>query len=744
MKIDNFPPLTPTAEKVLSERYYKKDNQGNIIEDWPALCKRVVNYVCKKESEEFQQRMFEHLLFRRFLPNTPCLVNAASETKAKGLMACHVTKAPEDSWKDMIKNIERFGDVARQAGGCGCDLSNIRPEGDPVFGSAHAKACGPIEHMRMISEVMSSITQSGIRGMANLATLSVYHPDIINFIKCKQHDRALRSLLKEDLLNHYDQLKDNYGSDVSILLDRFLSNFNISVLVDDEFMKKVETDEEIELKFNNKVYEKIKAKDLFNLIVENAWKNGDPGLLFYDTINDCPYQYSGQKITAANPCGEETMPDYSSCNLGSIDVSKFYDGNMDWKFLRETISDCMQFLDDVIDINIYPSPEFEKQAKENRPVGLGIMGFADLLLKMETAYGSDDSIIFAKKLAKFLADEAHNKSVQLGEKRGTPKCCKYKELEYRRNVTTTSIAPTGSISLIAGCSSSIEPLFSEKTWRYDNTGQYEIEQPLAHKRFFRCAVSDNKKHRVSWEEHVKIQTAFQLYIDASISKTINCSNDATMEDVKEAFIMAWKKKAKGVTIYRDGSKSIQVLNTQNRSGVLTINQAAPRPRTLQADIFKTSALGYDWHVIVGKYDNAPYEVFALNGKSSLPEKGKIIKRKKRHYSLLDEEDNVIVENLAEQEEEINPQVSLETRRFSLELRHGIHPKYICEQIDKSSEVITSFSKAVNRIMKSKYISPEDMSSDVICPKCAEKGKIVSMYPDSACWRCASCNYSRCG
>jgi ribonucleoside-diphosphate reductase alpha chain len=1118
-------PLTPIAQQVCEKRYFQKDENGKIIENWSQLVTRVVDHVCKKEDEQFRQRAYSLIYNTEFLPNSPCLVNAGKKTKSRGLLACFVSKSPEDCWSNpngvgMVENIANFGHIARQGGGCGVDFSLIRPEGDPVFGSTHAKACGPIEHMRMISEVMSSITQSGFRGMAMMSCLRVDHPDIKKFIVCKQHDRALKSLLKEDIFNHYEQLRDNLADQAKIFLDKFISNFNISVFTTDDFMRRVENNEDYDLVFNDTVYATVNAREVFDLIIESAWNNGDPGMLFYDTINNGPYKYSGQEITATNPCvikgslvagefgwepveaikkgdrifsqgrlvpvtnievnknrqvfrveftdgdyidvtaahrfkcvvdkqyqylrldeigeghrvvvepididqmkyrgigyltsyavndkdewkgkdefwsqrnlglivgailgdgcfterktnrnmvdvsfgklesdwqrkyceildkygvthynetadqtvrvrssylvdllehagvkrnkaprkkvpmkfmasndkellaglldglfstdgnmylkrdnpmlrltsssyemcrqvrrillsfgihakiyktvrkphiyddpkygpreissdnpkydvvimnvgikkfaekvglshpqkneklqkcaknyhcvgdtgvskvksitplpglhtvydlyneetdewnvngyvqqgcGEQALAQYGSCNLGSINVSKFFNesrGTVEWTRLGEAIEDAVQFLDNVIDANSFPTKDFADWAQENRPVGLGIMGWADLLLKMEIAYGSEESFKFAQRMGRFFQKASHEKSVELGKNRGTPKACNYEELEHRRNVTTLSIAPTGTISLLAGCSSAIEPIFSAVTYRYDNTGAKEIRHSYAKKSWFRCA-SD-----LGWEEHVGMQAAFQPYIDSAISKTINFPNSATVKDVANAYMMAWKSKCKGITVYRDGCKTTQVLNTKAKP-VVGANHAKPRPKEVAADIFKTRADGFDWHVIVGKVDEVPYEVFAVNGKQDLPGGGKVVKKKKRHYSLESDDGDVLIENLGEEEDEIHPRIGLETRRFSMELRHNIHPKYIVGQIDKSTDVITSFSKVVGRILKTKYISVDDLCevADVPCIDCAKKGKSVQMIPEAGCWRCPECFSSKCG
>ena len=919
-------PLTPIAERVARKRYYKKDPDGNFIEDWSGLCHRVVNYVCHKENKAFKEKMHDILCKTEFLPNSPCLVN--SGTKIGGLTACHILPPVEDSWISMCENVANFGHVARRGGGVGVDLSKIRPEGDPVFGSTHARACGPIQHMRVISEAMSSITQAGFRSMACLATMRVDHPDILKFIRCKQRDNALRYLLKEDIFNHFEQINGATDEQTNIILDKFLSNFNISVLVTDDFMQRVKKNQNMDLVFNGKIYQTLPARDIFDTIVKNAWRNGDPGLLFFDTINDCSYKYSNQVITTPNPCfhgdsmvavadgrnfvsirqlaeeekdvpvycydgqfflieikwgrnprktrsnaqlckvmfddggsivttpdhkiclgdgtyievqnltidssvmttfsnpgekilqscinhkvvsieilentddvfnitvddhhnlcilssheakktfsmfdwlkrmfggsikngkknkdvnsfksivykncGEIPGPSWTSCNLGSIDISKLVNKEtIDWDYLRELIRHVVQFLDNVISRNKYPTNEFTKWAKDNRPIGLGIMGWADLLLKLKITYGSPESLKLATKLGKFFQNEAHIKSVELGKERGTPKSCRFKELDNRRNVTLLSIAPTGSISLLAGCSSSIEPIFSPIIIRNDNTGQYEMPHSDADKDYFRCAVGGKPENNITWQEHIAMQAAFQSYICSGISKTANLSHDATIEDVAEAYKMAWHKKCKGITIYRDGCKTTQVLNTEKKSGFIGYNTALNRPKELPCSIFKSRAQGFDWHIIIGLLNGNPYEIFAVNGGINLPDGGVVIKKKRRYYTLIDHEGNILIENLADAEEEIDPQISLETRRFSLELRHQIHPRYICEQIDKSNNIVTSFSKVVNRIMKKHYISIDEVSGE-ICEQCIKKGNVVELIPESGCWKCPVCLDARCG
>lgn len=738
-------PLNPIALDIAKKRYFKKDAEGNFIEDWEGLAHRVVDHVCVNEPDDFKQTMFDLINETVFLPNSPCLVNSGTNSRIGGLTACFISKPVEDTWEDMAATIKRFGDIARRGGGVGISLSKIRPQGDPVFGSTHAKACGPVEFMRMISEVMTGITQAGFRSMACLATLSVRHPDIRNFIVCKQRANALRSFLKEDTFNHFEVMKDRDIVELNILLDKFISNFNISVLVDDDFMERVKKDETYDLVFNNQIYDTLKAKDIFDMIVDNAWKNGDPGLLFYNAMNVSPYMYSQQEVISCNPCGEICGPANTACNLGSIDISKLYNNEQfDWNRLKIIVENAVQFLDNVIDVNLFPNTDFEQWAKDNRPVGLGIMGFADLLLKKKMAYGNKESLAFSEEIMGFIGDAAHKKSVQLGKERGAPKACQYKELEYRRNVTLLAIAPTGTISLLAGCSSSVEPIFSPSIMRYDNTGTHDMgTHPDADKSYFSCALDPaGKCKEVTKEEHVRIQAAFQKHIDSATSKTINLKSDATREDIAAAYMLAHELRCKGITVYRDGCKTTQVLNTSKRVG-MNSSTASPRPKELECDIHNLVAEGIEWHIVIGKLNGVPYELFALNGKQSLPEHGLVVKKKKRHYALLSTDKKVLVENIAEEEDNIDPQVQHETRRCSLELRHGIDPKYIVEQIDKSNLVITSFAKATSRIFK-KYVPDQEIVNEA-CPECVKAGRgYGKMVYASGCKECLVCRTSKCG
>jgi ribonucleoside-diphosphate reductase alpha chain len=665
-------------------------------------------------------------------------------------MACFVADSTADTWKSMVDTIEEFGDIARQGGGAGLSLSKIRPEGDPVFGSTHARACGPIELMRMVSEVMSSITQAGFRGMAMLSTIRYDHPDIFNFIKCKQLERALRTLLKEDIAGHYQDFLDNMSPQLRVILDKFLYNFNLSVMVTDEFMEKVKADGDVELQFNGRVYRTVKAREIFDAISENAWRNGDPGLLFYDNINNySPYRFSGQEIVATNPCGEQPIPNLASCNLGSFALIRYFDEvkhRIDFTKLKRDVRLATRLLDNVIDVNKFPTDVFEKWALSYRPIGIGIMGYADLLMKMRITYGSKTSLDLAREIMKTIVSEAHKASVDLAKERGAPSGCQHDELKHRRNTALSTIAPTGSISMIADCSSSAEPIYSPITYRHDNTGRSQVEHPLADKRYFRCSLDpENKGRDVKWQEHVETQAAFQEHVDSGISKTINFPNEATVDEIKKAYFRAWELKCKGITVYRDGSRSVQVLQAQQPRTSLAMMD---RPDTLDCDIFKRTANGIEWHFIVGKYKEQPYELFALNGGTELPKKGKVIRRKAKHYALVDENGDEVVDNIVEAESTIDELVASETRRFSLMLRHGIPPLAIVEQVEKFNEQMASFSKVAGRLFKQHYVTDEEvavMAAQKVCPICSSHGHDVHLVVGPGrCMVCPDCGWGKCG
>jgi ribonucleoside-diphosphate reductase alpha chain len=451
---------------------------------------------------------------RYFLPNSPCIVNSGK--KSGGLAACFVVDFP-DSLEGIYKTKLDFALIAKKGGGCGTTLSKLRPEGEKVNGGTHGHAGGPIKFYNTISHDMDAMTQGGFRPMAMMGTMSVYHPDILKFINAKPEENML-------------------------------ANSNISVIVDDNFMERALKYEEYQLTFpvddpiDCKLYGYLNSGEVLDLIVENAWRNGEPGLLFDGKINNSPYQYSRQKIWATNPCGEEPLPPNGVCNLGSLNV---------------------RFLDYVIDVTSYPTEDIKNWALDNRPIGLGIMGLADMYLKMGVTYGTPKSLEILEFILSFIYKIAEDESIKLGEEYEVPWACSYLPVP-RRNVTLLSIAPTGTISLLADCSNGIEPIFSEVTVRKDGTGTYNLEHPYAKEPHFRCAVSGDGIQEVTWKEHIDILASAQKFVDAGVSKTINFPQRTRQETIKKAFIYAWETGViKGLTVYRNGSREKEVLSPKN-------------------------------------------------------------------------------------------------------------------------------------------------------------------------------------
>lgn len=517
--------ISKTAMNILQKRYF---SEGETT--WEDIVNRVIDYVLVNSINEDKELTRQIIKNRYFIPNSPCLVNAGK--KNTGLCACFVVDFP-DTIEGIYKTKLDFALIARKGGGCGTSLTKIRPEGSKVAGSTHGYAGGGVKFADTISHDADALTQSGFRSMAIMFTESVYQPDIIKFITAKEEEGKI-------------------------------SNANISVMVDNKFMQAVEKNEKYWTEFNGEQYNEYDARTIFDLIIEGMWKNGEPGILFKDRIDDSPYKYTGQEIFSTNPCSEQPLPPNGVCNISSLDLSKFLNPNKQINYNKLEIATRLgiRFLDSVIDATSYPTKEIENWAKENRAIAMGIMGFADYCLMKEIAYGSQESINELDQLLNFIYMISEDESIKLGKELGIPKMCQKLPIP-RRNITLMTVAPTGTVSLIAGCSSGIEPIFSEITIRNDKTGTYTFENNLASKPYFRCAVSSNGATEVTWEEHIKILATAQKHIDSGVSKTINFPTHTHRETIAKAVFMAWKEGCKGLAVYRNGSRKTEVLSPKN-------------------------------------------------------------------------------------------------------------------------------------------------------------------------------------
>jgi ribonucleoside-diphosphate reductase alpha chain len=568
--------LPLNAVQVLERRYLMKDDQGKIIEAPSQLFRRVSDFISsneknygadEKSTKYYADAFYEIMTNFEFLPNSPTLMNAG--TGLGQLAACFVLPVPDDIG-GIFDSVKNAAIIHKTGGGTGFCFSYVRPSGDFVKSTAGV-ASGPISFMSAFDNATNVIKQGGKRRGANMGVMHVWHPDVEEFISAKQTSGVLE-------------------------------NFNVSVAADDKFMKAVEKNGDYELinPRSGKPARKVNARSLFKLIAYSAWKSAEPGLLFIDSMNNTN-PTPKHVIKATNPCGEVPMPDYESCNLGSINLVKFVDFDwsktswkkkIDWKRLRYVIRLAVQFLDNVIDLNNYPIEKIREQTLHNRRMGLGIMGFAKMLSKIGIRYGSNDSFKIAKEIMKYITDEARQMSHELGRARGSFPGFKESiwkdKFDSMRNATVTSIAPTGTISMIADSSSGIEPIFALSFIKtvMDGTKLYYSDAVFEHILKVRGLYSPELMERVidsgsiqemdeipkdvrevfviahdiSVEGHVKMQAAFQAHTDLAVSKTINMPAEATVEDIENAYMLSWKEGCKGITIYRDGSRGEGVLS----------------------------------------------------------------------------------------------------------------------------------------------------------------------------------------
>ncbi len=564
--------LSQNAVKVLESRYLRRDNKRRIIESPEELFQRVARSIAQAEKlfgnkngvEYWEEEFFRLLTTFEFLPNSPTLMNAG--TGLGQLSACFVLPV-EDTIEDIFESVKSMALIQRTGGGTGFSFSRLRPKADFVS-STGGESSGPVSFMKIFDSATENIKQGGKRRGANMGVLRVDHPDVIEFINSKLEEGVLR-------------------------------NFNLSVGVTDAFMDALRKDGDYEIinPRTNNVTGKLKAKYVFDTICKASWSCGDPGLLFLDTINKKhPLRFLGE-IEATNPCGELPLLPYESCNLASINLSRMTEDvggeiEISWDRIRKTIHAVTRFLDNTIEVNNFPLFEVGEITKKNRKIGLGVMGFAEMLIKLGISYDSVEAINLAEKVMSFIQRETIRASMKLAEERGCypnwSKSAHAEEGRKMRNATVSSIAPTGTISIIAGTSASIEPLFAiayrrshilenqtltemnpvfleylKRTGTYDASLVEDLASagrlsdlegiPDIVKKIFVTALE------ISYEQHIRIQAAFQKYVDNSVSKTVNLAEDSEVEDVKNAYLLSYNLGCKGVTIFRQGSRKEQVL-----------------------------------------------------------------------------------------------------------------------------------------------------------------------------------------
>ncbi len=740
--------LSDNALTVLKRRYLIKDKQGRIIETPREMFNRVAGFIARADlnygADEAQidttaATFFDIMAALEFLPNSPTLMNAGQPLGQ--LSACFVLPVG-DSMEEIFETNKHAALIHQSGGGTGFSFSRLRPRGSTVA-STHGVASGPVSFMKVYDAATEAVKQGGTRRGANMGVLRVDHPDIVEFITCK------------------DDVTE-------------ITNFNISVGITDAFMAALAKGEQFSL-YNphsdgphlvDSKEAKLDARELFDLIVDRAWKTGEPGVIFLDRMNQANPTYPAETIEATNPCGEQPLPPYDSCNLGSINLAKFvrkplpdnYTNSephlgVDWDRLASVTRTAVHFLDNVIDQNKYPLTAIEEQTKKNRRIGLGVMGWADMLVQLRLPYDSEPAADLAEQVMAFIETEARNHSSELAKTRGKfPNWANSvfaRDNLTMRNATVTTIAPTGTLSIIAQCSSGIEPFYAVAFERnvLDGTRLTEINPLFAEAARQGGFYSDElmekiTRHRslsavdeipdevkavfltsadVVPEEHIRMQAAFQKHCDSSVSKTINLPNSAGREEVRRAFELANELGCKGVTIYRDGSRPHQVLSTgeDGKKPERFTPKVEKRPDMLNGFTQKIKTGYGNLYVTVNLRDGRPFELFAHIGKSG--------------YTTMADTEAIC-------------------RLISLALRAHVPVHQIIRQlrgIGGSSPVFSGGSKvssipdAIAQVLQGRFGSSSESEPTAddpgeICPECS-----AAMIFDAGCFTCQACGYSNC-
>ncbi|MDR1471382.1 MAG: vitamin B12-dependent ribonucleotide reductase [Synergistaceae bacterium] len=719
--------FSENARYVLEKRYLRKNDKGETIESPEDMLWRVASAVASGEASyggdvgEWAVRFYNAMAELDFLPNSPTLMNAG--TPRGQLSACFVLPIG-DSMDEIFGALSATALVHKSGGGTGFNFSNVRPAGDRVR-STSGVASGPISFMELFDHTTEVVKQGGTRRGANMGILEASHPDIADFVRAKTEGSKL-------------------------------TNFNISVGIPDSFMKAVRDGGDWDL-VNPRTGERassIKAEELWDLLTEGAWRTGDPGVVFLDRLEEGNTVPSCGRLFSTNPCGEQPLFPYESCNLGSINLMRMADerGEINWGRLEETVRTSVRFLDDVIDRNAYPLDEIAAMTRGNRKIGLGVMGWAEILFARGMRYGSRESLDLAEKLMGFVQRIGHEESESLAAARGSFPNWKGSVWESRgrpmRNATVTTIAPTGTISLIAECSSGIEPVFAlafrrkafdNDTLVYINSYLEEalarmgeqssaiLEQVLASGTLADIDVPRALKevfvtaHDIPYSEHVEMQAAFQKHTDNAVSKTINLPRSATVEDVRGAYLLSFDLGCKGITIYRDRCKETQVLYhgsdaspERGRSARGERVKPRKRPANLSGSTVKIRTSFGNLYLTLNMLGGRPFELFATLGKSG--------KDTQAHTEALG-------------------------RLISLSLRSGVPVRDIIGQLKgiggsqpifESDGIILSLPDAIAQGLERALGETVEISQGDMCPACG-----APLVHAEGCMRCVSCDYSKC-
>ncbi|MDP3787398.1 MAG: vitamin B12-dependent ribonucleotide reductase [Candidatus Omnitrophota bacterium] len=749
--------LSANSIKVLEKRYLRKSAEGRVIETPEQLFRRVANNIASADllyDPDFNVKKLEDEFYAiistlEFLPNSPTLMNAGRELQQ--LSACFVLPV-EDSMESIFEAIKNTALIHRSGGGTGFSFSKLRPKNSMVK-TTGGIASGPVSFMKVFDAATQAVKQGGTRRGANMGILRIEHPDILEFIKCKESDKDI-------------------------------TNFNISVALTEDFMRKVERDEEYDLiePHTKKSAGRLKAREVFDTIVKMAWKNGEPGIIFIDRINKSNPTPALGAIESTNPCGEQPLLPYESCNLGSINLSRTVKRagdrfEINWDRLRDVTHLAVHFLDNVIDMNKFPLSQIEKMTMANRKIGLGVMGFAEMLIKLGIPYNSEEAIEISEKVMSFILNEAKKKSQALSLRRGPfPNFANsiYADAPGLRNATLTTIAPTGTLSIIADTTSGIEPLFAISYYRevMDKTKLVEVnslfEEIAQEKGFYSEKLMEKIAEKGSLHDieeipedikrvfvtahditpiwHIRMQAAFQKYTDNAVSKTVNFPNTATPDGVREVYLLAYKMGCKGVTIYRDGSREEQVLYI-NHTKEKPVEEDArkedkartsprPRPEVTRGTTTKILTGCGNLYITINEDENGrPFEIFTQMGKAG--------------------------GCAASQLEAIG-------RLVSLALRCGLDTHSIIEQLtgircpnpswEKGGRIFScadAIAKAIEKRLLNRKVQEESdpkVEETTLQKAKVKVGNVVGVCPDcggslqhvEGCMICKACGYSKCG